>query len=143
MTAQLTAQKISNYLCSVRLTTLVADRLILLLTSLNKHACTMKHLPNPTRANKDSVPTSRRVWNSNLSQVLTLHNTATKAAGVKSTYTFEEYVASLLDQAAVHDSATSTGGRNQTRTQCQRHGVMLRRWHDRTRRSQWVRELHS
>jgi hypothetical protein len=23
----------------------------------------------------------------------------------------------------------------QTRTQCQRHGVMLRRWHDRTRRS--------
>jgi hypothetical protein len=63
----------------------------------------MKHLPNPTRANKDSVPTSRRVWNSNLSQVLTLHNTATKAAGVKSTYTFEEYVASLLDQAAVHD----------------------------------------
>jgi hypothetical protein len=43
-------------------------RLILLLTSLNKHACTMKHLPNPTRANKDSVPTSRRVWNSNLSK---------------------------------------------------------------------------
>jgi hypothetical protein len=30
----------------------------------------------------------------------------------------------------------------QTRTQCQRHGVMLRRWHDRTRRSQWVRTTH-
>jgi hypothetical protein len=30
---------------------------------LNKHACTMKHLPNPTRANKRFSPTSRRVWN--------------------------------------------------------------------------------
>jgi hypothetical protein len=74
----------------------------------------MKHLPNPTRANKRFSSYKPPCLELKSFQVLTLHNTATKAAGVKSTYTFEEYVASLLDQAAVHDSAsTSTGGRNQ------------------------------
>jgi hypothetical protein len=51
-----TAQKISNYLCSVRLHNInYGTQANFVINSLNKHACTMKHLPNPTRANKDSV----------------------------------------------------------------------------------------
>jgi hypothetical protein len=127
MTAQLTAQKISNYLCSVRFTNGVEPRLTLLLTSLNKHACTMTSTEpyEPTKIQfLQAAVSGTQIFLKSL-----LHNTATKAAGVKSTYTFEEYVASLLDQArfmtvlllAPEDAI-------KTRTQCQRHGVMLRRW---------------
>jgi hypothetical protein len=100
----------------------VEPRLILLLTSLNKHACTMKHLPNPEPTEIQFLqPPCLELKSSSR-----LHNTATKAAGVKSTYTFGRYVASLLDQAAVHDSASlAPEDAIQTRTQCQRHGVML------------------
>jgi hypothetical protein len=43
----------------------------------------------------------------NLSQVLTLHQTAKKAAGIKTDIKMAEYVALLLDQAQVHDAGNT------------------------------------
>jgi hypothetical protein len=113
MTAQL-AQKISNYLCSVRLHNINGGTQANFVINFAEQARLYDETSTEPYTSQQRFSSYKPpCLEPNLSQVLTLHNTATKAAGVKSTYTFEEYVASLLDQAAVHDSAsTSTGGRN-------------------------------
>ena len=57
----------------------------------------------------------------NLAQVLNLHRTATKAAGVTSTLNFNEYVALLLDQAQVHDAGNTNGTNPRARRSVNTH----------------------
>jgi hypothetical protein len=107
MTAQLKAQQISTFLTSKRL----HDG-----TWRGSQANFILNWKEQSRVHNDISPdpfTDPQLINflhacvsgtPNLSQVLTLRNTASRAAGVTTPYTFSEYVQALLEQAAVHDA---------------------------------------
>jgi len=61
----------------------------------------------------------------NLAQVLNLHRTATKAAGVVSNLNFNEYVALLLDQAQVHDAGNTSGTNPRARRSVNTHELLF------------------
>ena len=114
MTAQLQSYKISGYLTSIRLahgawkgtqSGFIAHfkEQARLYNEISDVPFASTQLVNFLHAAVSGVP--------NLSQVLTLHNTAAHAAGVTKTYSFDEYCAALLDQAQVYDSA-QTSSRN-------------------------------
>lgn len=115
MTSQITSQKISSYITSVRYHTsnwrgsqsnwiLHYKEQTRLYSEISNQGYTDAQKIQFLNAAVSGMP--------NLSQILNLHRTASKAASIKtSTYTFEEYVASLLKAASVFDNAnTNTRG---------------------------------
>ena len=122
MTSELRGQKLTTYLSSTRFHELnwhgsqeafilhYADPARIHTKIDTKNALNdtpLKHCLNACLAGTD-----------NLSQVLTLHTTARKAAGNTTAITFSEYVALLMLQAQVHDA-----GRKSTTNPCEKRLV--------------------
>lgn len=61
----------------------------------------------------------------NLSQVLTLHRTAQKAAGISTPIKISEYVALLLDQAQVHDAGNTHNSNPRARRSVNSHEFLF------------------
>jgi hypothetical protein len=61
----------------------------------------------------------------NLSQVLTLHQTAKKAAGINTDIKLNEYVALLLDQAQVHDAGNTYSTNPRARRSVNNHELVF------------------
>ena len=60
-----------------------------------------------------------------LSQVLTLHRTDTKAAGVTTALNFNEYIALLLDQAQVHNAGNTNDTNPRARRSVNTHEFLF------------------
>ena len=128
MTAELQSQKISTHCASVRFKSLNwrgGQQSFLLHFADQLRMCDVISSDNYSEGQRINFLHAAVSGVPNLETVLTLRNTAKKAAGVQQTDTFEEYLAALLDQAQVHDSANTASRGPRTHRQVNTHQLVF------------------